>query len=517
LTQQPPATAPSSRGAVRLASAGSVPPAVQACLDGLAAVGWTVDADGAGGDDAQPIVLATAAVSHAELVAQAAALAAAPLVVVVDGAVDPPLDDALLAAGADEVCAAAGLEPAGLARLLDRAVARRVASERALAAVRDAFARRLGDAEERFARAFTASPLSLTITSLADGRLLDVNETFCRTTGWTREEAVGRTTLELGLWVEPEDRTHELAAVFACGNVKNVEYGFRRRDGSIIWGLLSAERLEVDGEACALTAIADISERKEAEEALLAADRSKDRFIAVLSHELRNPLAPIRNAAAVLAGLAAGDPRLNWCAELIERQSAQMARLLEDLLDASRVKTGRLSIRREPTSLDGVLAQAVETCKPILVAAGHELRWHRRERDPIVAGDPARLAQVFANLLNNAARYSPPGTTIELQVTVAGDAAVVAVRDAGIGIEPGQLPRLFELFATGALAQGGFPARGLGVGLGLARHIVELHGGSIEARSAGRDAGSELLVRLPLAEGPDRPLAPTDELPPLSA
>jgi signal transduction histidine kinase/CheY-like chemotaxis protein len=228
------------------------------------------------------------------------------------------------------------------------------------------------------------------------------------------------------------------------------------------------------------------------------ADRRKDEFVATLAHELRNPLAPIRNSTRILQAKGPADPDLAWAREVIDRQVAHMSRLLEDLLDVSRIAQGKLELRRAMAPLAEVIAAAVETCKPAIDAAGHTLHVSLPSEPLEVDGDAVRLAQVFGNLLTNAAKYTERGGHIELTAWQDAGEAVVTVRDTGIGIEHDMLGRLFEMFAQDARAsrrsQGG-----LGIGLSLVKGLVELHGGRVVARSDGPQRGSEFMVRLPLA------------------
>jgi PAS domain S-box-containing protein len=242
--------------------------------------------------------------------------------------------------------------------------------------------------------------------------------------------------------------------------------------------------------------IQDITTRKQADNALREADRRKDEFLATLAHELRNPLAPIRNAASVLIRKDVPEKTLRWAAEIIGRQVQHMARLLEDLLDVSRISRNRLELRREWVDLGRVIESAVETSRPAIDAAGHELIVETPREPVYVDGDSVRLAQVFSNLLNNAAKYTERGGRITIVANVSGEEAAVRVRDTGIGIDAHVLPSVFDMF-TQAAPQSPVSQGGLGIGLSLARGIVELHGGRIEAHSAGAGRGSEFIVRLP--------------------
>jgi PAS domain S-box-containing protein len=239
----------------------------------------------------------------------------------------------------------------------------------------------------------------------------------------------------------------------------------------------------------------DASERKRAEAALKQADRRKDEFLATLAHELRNPLAPIRNALQILRTSAASEQDAQQAREMIDRQTQQMVRLIDDLLDVSRITSGKMRLRREPVSLHDVVLSAVETSRPIIERFGHQLSVTLPDAPCTLDADPTRLAQVFSNLLNNAAKYTDAGGHIWLTAQRDGNRVSVRVKDSGIGIAAEQLPHIFAMFSqvTPALERS---HGGLGIGLSLARGLVQMHGGSIEASSDGVNMGSEFIVRL---------------------
>ncbi len=238
----------------------------------------------------------------------------------------------------------------------------------------------------------------------------------------------------------------------------------------------------------------DTSERRKNEEALRAADRRKDEFLAMLAHELRNPLASVASAAALLK--TSPDPEQHaWAAGVIERQSQQLAHLIDDLLDVSRITNGKIRLRKEV--LDGALAldRACDSARPLISERGHELRCDY-PRGLWLEADPTRLEQIILNLLTNAAKYTPAGGQIELSARRQGNSLIVSVRDNGMGIAPHRLPEMFELFAQGersiARSEGG-----LGIGLTIVRKLAELHGGRVEAQSEGANRGSTFTVFLP--------------------
>jgi PAS domain S-box-containing protein len=354
----------------------------------------------------------------------------------------------------------------------------------------------LRESEQRFFKAFNASPLCLTISSMVTGKLIEVNDAFLTLTGFSREEAIGKSTVELGVWARPEEREADLATIRAVGSLRNREYRFRRRDGGELIGLLSAEVIDVGGEPSILTVVHDITERKKYEEALRESDRRKDEFLATLAHELRNPLAPISNAIDLLE-MGVDDPASNArILAVMKRQLRQMVRLVDDLLDVSRISRGKIELRTAPIALSAAIASAIETSQPLMDAAGHRLLVKDVPETVMVEADLTRLSQAIANLLNNAAKYSPNGSEIRLDVEPAADEVVIRVRDNGSGISEEVLPQVFDLF-TRADTSLERPQSGLGIGLTIVKRLVEMHGGSIEAVSAGKDRGSEFVVRLP--------------------
>jgi signal transduction histidine kinase/DNA-binding response OmpR family regulator len=240
----------------------------------------------------------------------------------------------------------------------------------------------------------------------------------------------------------------------------------------------------------------EIAERKAAQEELQMADQRKDEFLAMMSHELRNPLAPIHTAVEVIRKIAPPSPKVSWALDVASRQLQQMTRLIEELLDVTRISQGKITLKRESMDLNKVIAQSVETIQPAIKARHQVLSVTIPERPAWLHGDAARLTQVVANLLHNASKYSPERTHISLSAEIEDLEVVLTVRDQGIGIDEELLPRIFDLFAQGKRgldrSQGG-----LGVGLTLARRLTEMHGGRIEAISFGRDKGSEFKVRLP--------------------
>jgi PAS domain S-box-containing protein len=358
----------------------------------------------------------------------------------------------------------------------------------------------LRESESRY-RSLTRVLTSVVWTADPEGRFLAPQEAWEKYTGqgWEQQQGFG--------WfaaIHPEDRESVLAEVLRAQQTRH----YYRAD-TRIWHEASQRHrhcevrglpvLSADGAVVEwIGTCVDMDDQKQAEEALRLADRRKDEFIAVLAHELRNPLAPIRNAVHILKVRGKGDAQLSWASTIIDRQVAQMARLLDDLLDVSRIASNKLELRKARVTLDSILETALETSRPLLEQHGHQFELNVLSGPVYVEADSVRLAQVFSNLLNNAAKYTDRGGKIILTVRVQGQEVLVSVKDNGIGIEREMLPRLFHMFsqASPALerAQGG-----LGIGLSLVRGLVEMHGGTVEAFSEGPGRGSEFVAHLPLA------------------
>lgn len=304
----------------------------------------------------------------------------------------------------------------------------------------------------------------------------------------------------------PHDRCWMALALRDDREYNGCEIVVERPDGSRRIALAHANPFHDEGGrvAGAVNVLVDITDRKQAEDVLREGDRRKSEFLALLAHELRNPLAPFRNGLEILR-LATHDPvTVEQARSLMERQLAQMVRLIDDLLDVSRITNGKVELRRERFDVTAAVQDAVETSRPLLDGAGHQLEVILPPRPVFVDADRTRLAQVFANLLNNSAKYTEPGGHVRLAVERQGSDVVVTVRDDGIGIPPDRLPGVFEMF-TQVEPSLERSHGGLGIGLSLVRGLVEMHGGTVEARSAGPGRGSEFAVRLPAAASHVRP------------
>lgn len=240
----------------------------------------------------------------------------------------------------------------------------------------------------------------------------------------------------------------------------------------------------------------EINERVRIAQALKEADRHKDEFLAMLAHELRNPLAPIHNAIELMRMKSLSDPQLTWARDVIARQLTSLTRLVDDLLDVSRITRGKINLTREIVELEGLIARAVETVHPLMHERRHELTLELPEPGAAIFGDPTRLTQAIANVLGNAAKYTDAGGKISLVASMNDSEVEIRIRDNGIGIRPEMLPHVFELFTqldrTDGRTQGG-----LGIGLALVRQLVQMHGGTVSAASDGPGKGAEFVIRLP--------------------
>ncbi len=332
------------------------------------------------------------------------------------------------------------------------------------------------------------------------GGISYANDEYLRILGYTREEfeagRIGWATVTPPEWL-PVDERAIAQARDGDGAAAPYEKEYIRKDGTRIPVLVG---FTLFGEAETVAFILDISERKRAEEALREADRRKDEFLAMLAHELRNPLSALGHALRVIRTPGATDEDREWASDIADRQFHNLVRLIDDLLDVSRISRGKIHLKKAHLDAATVVARAVESVRPFIEARGHELTVAIEDRPLPIDGDPTRLEQVLANLLNNAAKYTDEGGRIRIDARIEGDEVVFRVRDTGVGIAPDMLPGVFDLFAqvdsSIDRSQGG-----LGIGLALVRMLVEMHGGRVAARSESTGQGSEFTVRLPLAPG----------------
>ncbi|RPH46794.1 MAG: response regulator [Burkholderiales bacterium] len=392
---------------------------------------------------------------------------------------------------------AAGAE----ARNRDETLRRAVAEEAA----------RAREASERLLRRVLDNVHASVAVLDAKGRLLEANLSPVERSGLSRAELIG-----VPFWDEPwwsHDETmralvRDAVGRAAAGETVRNDVTAAVRGGAPISVDLQIAPLRDESGAVTLLIVCgvDVTERERTAAALREADRQKDEFLAILSHELRNPLAPIRAASHVIRQRNPQDPALAMAGDVIERQVRQLVRLVDDLLEVSRITQGRIELQRGTEPLAGVVGAAIEAARPAIEAAGHRLSVTLPERPLVVEADAARLSQAILNVLNNAARYTPRGGHIAVRVERDGAQARVSIEDDGIGIDAETLPRIFEMFVQGDRdAGGGGGGGGLGIGLALARRLVEMHGGTIRAWSDGAGRGSRFEIALPcLAEDDPR-------------
>lgn len=420
-------------------------------------------------------------------------------VVVLTGSSSEEMTAGVLRAGAQDYIGKSWITAESLTRSLENAVERY------------GLVRQLRESEARLSSAMGAAGLIAWEPDLqSDGDWWDkpVSRTFDVRSSITSDFFDGVTD-----FVHPEDCVFVAAAfqsAIATGRRYDCEFRVTRPGGQTRWLAIHGDTLRGPSGLVerVVGVVQDVTERKRSEDALnhyaeqlRDADHRKDEFLAMLAHELRNPLAPIRNAVQLLRNIDINPEHAVRTLDMIERQSTHLTRLVDDLLDVSRINEGKVLLKREVVDLNSVLTAAVELARPFIDAKRHRLRITVPHEALYLECDPARMTQVVGNLLNNAAKYTDVGGDIELFAERLDDTLMLKVRDNGIGISPDLLPHVFELFTQAELtidrSQGG-----LGIGLSLVKTLVALHGGAVEAVSAGLGNGSEFKIRLPLVARP---------------
>jgi PAS domain S-box-containing protein len=331
-----------------------------------------------------------------------------------------------------------------------------------------------------------------------EGTILYANRRLAEMLGVPVEQLMGSNVTD---FLQAQEHLPFRTLLKTCGeDGRKREFAVTRKPGDRIPTLLAVNSLDLGGLLCYSLLATDLTEQRHAEE-LRARDRIKDDFLAMLAHELRNPLAPILQSVHLMRADGATREDFDDCSGIIERQIHHISRLLDDLLDVSRVTRGKIELRKQPIDIIAVLRSTVETCRPLTSRKEHEVSVHLPAETIWVEGDPVRLEQVFCNLLNNAAKYTSERGRISMTVRKEDDFVVVHLRDSGIGIPPEMLSSVFDLFTQLEVSLHRSEG-GLGIGLTLVRNLVQLHGGTVEAHSAGRNRGSEFVVRLPLMKNP---------------
>ncbi len=340
------------------------------------------------------------------------------------------------------------------------------------------------------------------ISKTLEGIITSWNQAAERLFGYTAEEAIGQPVVTLLI---PDDRRNEETAILdrihRGERIEHFETVRKAKDGRLLDISLTISPIRGDdGEIVGASKIArDITEQKRVQGELRDADRKKNEFLALLAHELRNPLGPIRHAVKILRARTPRPDELAWATNIIDRQAEHMTRLVEDLLDVARITRGTIELRKERIDIATILKSAVESSSTLIGKSRHQLRVTPPSEPLYVEGDATRLTQIVSNLMDNAAKYTDPGGRIWLSAEREADEAVIRVRDSGIGIPADVLPTIFDMFTQAAMTlertQGG-----LGVGLAIVDRLVKLHGGSVSAASGGPGMGSEFTIRLPVAD-----------------
>ena len=363
------------------------------------------------------------------------------------------------------------------------------------------------DSEVRFRRLFETAKDGILILESSDGKITDANPYITELLGYSTDELIGKELWQIGLFQDIEASQAAFQLLQDEGYIRYHDLPLETKSGRKAEVEFISNVYNVDHHAVIQCNIRDITERRQLEraeaqaEALADLHRRKDEFLAMLSHELRNPLAAITNAVQILDLQKDEHPLQEKAKTIIRRQAANLVVLVNDLLEVSRILGGRIQLHQEDLDARGIVQQAVETARPLIDQNKHELTVSLPTEPTWLHADALRLEEVIVNLLNNAVKYTPEGGHIWLSLQQEGDRIVLRIRDTGVGIVPDSLPHMFELF-TQAPRSLDRSQGGLGVGLAVVRKLVEMHGGTVEAQSAGPGKGSEFIVRLPVLSSP---------------
>jgi len=359
----------------------------------------------------------------------------------------------------------------------------------------------LKKSEQKFSTIFYNSAEAMLLSGLS-GEILYCNDAFLEMLDYAdRSEVVGRTTNEIRMIVDQRVREEYMTRLRQEGFIKRVEYRIRKKGGEVLTVLLSSRLVDIDGKKTLLSTMVDVTDRKRMEKELREEDTKKNQFISILSHELRNPLAPVRTYTELLQHALQSETidrhELQEAANAISRQVNTMTQLLDDLLDVSRIVNNKIKLEKEPVDLSAIARRAIETSVPHFDAKCIALIAGLSGEALIINADSLRIEQVLVNMLNNAAKYSPENSTVWVTTKKLGSQALVSIRDQGIGIPPEMTSKIFDLF-TQADQTLNRPQGGLGIGLAMAKNLVTMHSGIIEVVSDSSREGSEFIIRLPL-------------------
>jgi PAS domain S-box-containing protein len=367
--------------------------------------------------------------------------------------------------------------------------------------------RALRESEQRYSVIFESAPFAIALTKLPEGTTVGVNDAFLRLFQLSRDEVIGKTSLELGIF-DAEAQSHLAEELRNKGRVRDFECSRAARPGARVFLSLNVDLVTIGGQPFCLTTIHDITRGKQAERSLheanqrlREADLHKNEFLAMLSHELRNPLAPIRNSLHTLGRVAPDGDSARQARAIIERQTAHVTRLVDDLLDITRISRGGIRLQRRPVEMGEVVSRSTEDLRALFVEKGIGLTLALPETPIWIDGDGARLVQTVGNLLHNTLKFTDRGGRVWVMLAASGGRAVLRVRDTGVGIAREMLPRLFEPFAQAERTLDRSKG-GLGLGLALVKSLVQLHGGEVNAHSEGPGQGAEFVVHLPVIPAP---------------
>ena len=360
---------------------------------------------------------------------------------------------------------------------------------------------RIRESEEKFTLIFKSSPVGMVLVEPDGFRVIEANPAFASLMGAHEDELKNGPIWDAHHIHDPERWEALKEELATTDRISDQELRIVNGNGSHIDLLINATTVNFGKNRSMLFHVEDITERKAAFIALKESDRRKDEFIATLSHELRNPLAPLSNALQLLEISPGNVQVVEQAHEVMRRQLSHMVRLLDDLMDVSRVSRGVIELRKAPVEIHAVIRQSVETVQPMIDLERHHLEQHLHDGQLWVNGDATRLVQIFSNLLNNAAKYMESGGRIVLTTTRSNGRVRIEVADEGVGMDPAQLARIFDMFSQ-LEPMISRKYSGLGIGLNIVKKLVEMHGGSITAHSEGIGKGSRFVVELPLIGSP---------------